>query len=151
MKIELKDLVWKEVDREKELKILRTKYCDILHSKPYEKIIDIFDEYFEKYQKEKAEINNKQIEYTKDDIIEMFVEAGFEYGKTCCFIFRENNRALRVTFFSNEERFYFNYSYGNSKESQSMHSVNISYNDRQSIEFYYNTFREILKFEVENE
>ena len=78
-KIELKDLVWKEIDKRKELNDLRLKWEIKNDDKLCYTTKTFYFNNAEQIAKEKAEILNKKEQYTKGDIIEMFVEAGFEY------------------------------------------------------------------------
>lgn len=144
--IKLKDLVWKEIDHNTELEGLQRKWY-----KQWEKIFEtdiktrpiIFCiNNAEQIAKEKAEILNKQIEYTKEDIIDMFVEAGFEYDGEEYLTIKDYNFRKRIKIESESLYYYIDFN-GISLETRW-----IDIDDRKTIEFYYNIFRNILEFEV---
>jgi len=151
-KIELKDLVWKEIDKRKELNDLRLKWEIKNDDKLCYTTKTFYFNNAEQIAKEKAEILNKE-QYTKGDIIEMFVEAGFEYeeengsvyencnyfkkGHLLTLVFQSNNKMRLVIKLKDAD---LNLCY-----------IELNYTDRKSIEFYYNKFREILEFEVKND
>jgi hypothetical protein len=152
-KIELKDLVWKEIDKRKELNDLRLKWEIKNDDKLCYTTKTFYFNNAEQIAKEKAEILNKKEQYTKGDIIEMFVEAGFEYeeengsvyencnyfkkGHLLTLVFQSNNKMRLVIKLKDAD---LNLCY-----------IELNYTDRKSIEFYYNKFREILEFEVKND
>jgi len=152
-KIELKDLVWKEIDKRKELNDLRLKWEIKNDDKLCYTTKTFYFNNAEQIAKEKAEVLNKKEQYTKGDIIEMFVEAGFEYeeengsvyencnyfkkGHLLTLVFQSNNKMRLVIKLKDAD---LNLCY-----------IELNYTDRKSIEFYYNKFREILEFEVKND
>jgi hypothetical protein len=153
-KIELKDLVWKSDNKAVLLQNLCSYWFKQLNYSEFPHSPEGF--YFdnaEQIAKEKAEILNKKEQYTKGDIIEMFVEAGFEYeeengsvyencnyfkkGHLLTLVFQSNNKMRLVIKLKDAD---LNLCY-----------IELNYTDRKSIEFYYNKFREILEFEVAND
>jgi len=144
----LKDLVWKKIDKEKELENLK-KQWDIY----YESIINTNDDYDDVFEflfnnaeqiaKEKQEILNKKAEYTKEDIVNMFVEAGFEWDKEQEILTSKDKVIIKF----GESQFYFYLRLS----GHNLGTIWIKFNDRKSIEFYYNIFREILEFETNKE
>lgn len=146
--IKLKDLVWKEIDKEKELKKLEKQWYINYHKvEEYHLINNFYFDNAEQIAKEKAEILNKPIEYTKQDIIEMFVEAGFEYDGEVDLIYKINRLSLSIKVY--EKEMYLSFKDPKSNGTIVTHSFEL--NDRKSIEFYYNIFRNILEFEVKND
>lgn len=151
MKIKLKDLVWKEIDIVKELNKLDKQWCKNYHKvEEYHLINNFYFDNAEQIAKEKAEILNKKYEYTKDNIIEMFVEAGFQFiDKKLFFTTKEIIFHIDIS----EMGLYFKILNDMTIKSSDYitESKTININNRKSIEFYYNKFREILEFEVTNE
>lgn len=85
----------------------------------------------------------------KDGILEMFVEAGFEWDKSSRELIHEtNNLRLRLCF-GQGCNVWFRLDVV--RLDDNIQSVVFNFNDRKQIEFYYNKFREILEFEVTNE
>ena len=78
MEIMLKDLVWKYQNKEIALKKLES-HIDYLYSSQNLNIEKYYFKNAEFIAEQKAKINNELQEYTKQDIIEMFKNAGFEY------------------------------------------------------------------------
>ena len=149
--IKLKDLVWKEIDHNTELEGLQRKWY-----KQWEKIFEtdiqtrpiIFCiNNAEQIAKEKAKILNKKYEYTKQDIIDMFVEARFEWDGEVDLIYKINRLSLSIKVY--EKEMYLSFKDPKSNGTIVTHSFEL--NDRKSIEFYYAKFREILEFEVSND
>lgn len=141
--IKLKDLVWKEIDKEKELKKLEKQWYINYHKvEEYHLINNFYFDNAEQIAKEKAEILNKQIEYTKEDIIDMFVEAGFEYDGVEYLTIKDYNHRKRIKIASESLYFYIDFN-GIIFETRWL-----ELNDRKKIEFYYNTFRNILEMEI---
>lgn len=144
--IKLKDLVWKEIDKEIELKKLQDKYSEIyLYATCGIGTIGFLDKYSEQYLKEKAEILNKPIEYTKQDIIDMFVEAGFVYDGEEYLTIKDYNLRERIKIASESLYFYIDFN-GIYLETRWL-----DIDDIKTIEFYYTIFRNILEFEAGNE
>jgi hypothetical protein len=154
-KIELKDLVWKSINKDEELSNLRKKW---------EKFSDSIDGNYKMFYydnaeliaKEKAEILNKEPQYTKDDIIEMFVEAGFVTNKDGNYDFdmiytldigESDDYNITICIYDKHIKFM----YWCEDNDDALITQYLNFNDRKSIEFYYNKFREILEFEVNNE
>ena len=143
--IKLKDLVWKEKGAVEELlKELANKWYDIYNTTHYG-----FNEFLirnaEQIAKEKAEILNKEEQYTKQDIIDMFVEAGFEYDGVEYLTIKDYNHRKRIKIASESLYFYIDFN-GIFYETRWL-----DIDDRKTIEFYYNIFRNILEFEVKND
>lgn len=148
-KIELKDLVWKEIDIDKKLSNLDFQW--------YNRYIDVSDDYnvenfyfdnAEQIAKEKAEILNKQEQYTKDDIIEMFVNAGFEWNAASANLqYKVSECKITIDFDFIDGEILMVVGNDNDTFAERL----FEFPDRKSIEFYYNKFREILEFEVAND
>lgn len=148
--IKLKDLVWKEIDKEKELKKLEKQWYINYHKvEEYHLINNFYFDNAEQIAKEKAEILNKPIEYTKQDIIEMFVEAGFQVINNEKLIYDYNYIVFGVLICHSNLCFFINKHDGDSDMTNE--SLTIDFKDIKAIEFYYNKFREILEFEVGND
>lgn len=150
----LKDLVWKEDDRKFKLLMLKENFARELFSEtgvnidnvPLHKVMDTIKELINQYDAAEQEILNKPIEYTKQDIIDMFVEAGLYWNgedsltvseytiKHVCI--RIESESLYFLILINGNRFETNW---------------IKFNDRKTITFYYNIFKNILEFETNKE
>jgi hypothetical protein len=154
-KIELKDLVWKETSIEEKLDKLEVEWYkkwDII-DKDISKAKYYFDN-SEQIAKEKAEILNKQIEYTKDDIIKMFVDAGFETNKDSIDfdmiytldIGKSDDYNIAICIYD----YHIKFMYWCEDNDDALTTQFLKFNDRKRIEFYYNKIREILEFEVGN-
>ena len=152
-KIDLKELVWKEIDKQRELDKNYIKWQIFAEEIPLRTLplAKIYYNNAEQIAKEKAEILNKEPQYTKDDIIEMFVEAGFHHysGESYRYEFDTTNISLILTI--KEDYLCFHIEGDICESYNSCESININFNDRKRIEFYYKKFREILEFEVGNE
>jgi hypothetical protein len=153
MKINLKDLVWKEIDEIQELNKLVKKYNSdkFSHITPF----GILNEHAEQFIKEKNDIENKKIEYIKDDIIEMFVNAGFETNIDSNIDFdliytldigKSDDYNIAISIYDYHIRFDFWFD----DIDNALMTPLLNFNDRKSIEFYYNKLREIFEFEVNN-
>lgn len=152
-KIELKDLVWKEIDKDKLKAIAREKFYSEFKERSKNKIVytDFLDFYCPMLRKELDEINNKQEQYTKDDIIEMFVEVGFHHHSGECYRYEFDTTNIVLVLTIKEDYLCFHIEGDICESYNSCESINIDFNDRKRIEFYYNKFREILQFEVAND
>jgi len=103
----------------------------------------------ESIAKRKKQILSKKREITKDDIIMLFENAGFEYFAENCY--HIGNDILTLVLTLREYNFCF-HSEGDIKGFyNSTESFNIDYTDLKRIEFYYNIFRQTLEFEQNKE
>ncbi len=149
MEIMLKDLVWKYQNKEIALKKLES-HIDYLYSSQNLNIEKYYFKNAEFIAEQKAKINNELQEYTKQDIIEMFKNAGFEYEPLTNINyerlkFNVKGSAFWIEFLNENQikiEILLNY-YDTPKFSRHLY-----YNDRKKIEFYYNTFRNILEMEI---
>lgn len=147
--IKLKDLVWKEIDKKTELDKLELKWRELSYNADISTNSFIFNN-VKQIAKEIEEIENKQIEYTRQDIIEMFVKAGFYTNITTGGLYVYGNDIVFEVNFSNTNLCYAIFK-GIKTPIKTNESLEIDFNNHKSIEFYYNKFREILEFEVGNE
>lgn len=148
-KIELKDLVWKENQKEKELDKLFSDYSNKLTEYTNDSRARFVFDNAEQIAKEKAEILNKKYKHTKADIAEIFVNAGFQVVNNEKLIYDCNYIVFGVLICHSNLCFFINKHDGDSDMTNE--SLTIDFKDIKSIEFYYNKFREILEFEASND
>jgi hypothetical protein len=96
----------------------------------------------------KKQMLSKKKEITKNNIIMLFENAGFEYFAENCY--HIGNDILTLVLTLREDNFIFHIEGDIKGFYNSTESFNIDYTDLKRIEFYYNIFRQILEFE-ENE
>jgi hypothetical protein len=143
----LKDLVWKgieqdQIEKDKSKQRARERFYLEFIGRSKENIIytDFLDFYCPMLRNELDEINNKAIEYTKDDMIGMFIDAGFVWVDTNKYSYKVNDYSLDIHLGSNSLDIRMDGYFGLGVE-------NVPFNVPTRIDFYYNKFREILEFE----
>jgi hypothetical protein len=146
-KINLKDLVWKEIDPKIELSILEEKWAIASDSNRDFGYYKFYFDNAEQIAKEKAEILNKKIEYTKQDIFDIFVKAGFEQQNDSRCVYKIKQYTFYVYFSYVFEIVGFELNDG----QHMVQNYSKKFFDRKAIEFYYKKIREILEFEVSND
>jgi len=146
-RIEFKELEFPMDDVEKELYKIELewsrKYRFVEKNTSSEKF------YFanaEQIAKEKAEILNKKVELTKDDIIKVFEAVGFEdYAENC---YHLDNDILTLVLNLKENCLFFHIEGDVDGGYNYTESFNINFNNIESIKFYYKQFTEMLNFEL---
>lgn len=142
----LKDLVLKENSIEKELISLQVNY-DVKLTKKIKLALDTNGDLFSivmmsdlvsEYERKKAEILNKPVEYTREDWIKIFEQAGFQRDGNFMYI---NNINSHVNISETDLRFKINYN------NVFFETCGFELNQIDDILFYYNIFRNILHHE----
>jgi hypothetical protein len=152
MKIELKDLDFSILGNnvENELLDLQYKWFNIWDTtEPIPRPINFYFHHAEQIAKEKVEILSKKKEITKEDIVRLFENAGFDKmvydtDELAHLQYGVDNFTINIIF--EFDKLYFRVDNEQKKNGRS--SFIIEFTDLKRIEFYYNIFRRILEFEV---